>query len=383
MRKYQGYLSRKNKVLHVSPSNSEGKSKQNIWLDRASFAASLAQVVMVIVVVIGYVFTVRPVFQKEVVSEDLARLQLEQRAWARQIEEQKQQLKIGEQKNSILEEERIKLVTSLAGLKQEHEISIRQADEASKQARAAVVRAATLDKSYKEALARQVAFRRSELTGSGKIASPWVNVMKRPYVGDFFSYEKVSEVSTNLKKINLQPLKAAETVLHELKAGLNSATSASSKLVESELVEAYERGLSKNSNLLVCPAPNFDAWQSNFSVAMERVDHFRNECVDSLFRKQAVAQKWSVEFAEDVKKSKGWKSTLKEFDGMCLISLRYSVSRLFVDAWGKADEPCKSRYMSASAIVLDEEKELSTLREFIPPNVNEIDSNLLLTIKNW
>ncbi|MBD8254408.1 hypothetical protein IFT96_03415 [Pseudomonas fluorescens] len=383
MRKYQGYLLRRNTGLHISSSKLESRDKQKIWLDRVSIAASLAQVVMVVVVVVGYVFTVRPVFQKEVVSEDLARLQLEQRAWARQIEDQKQQLRVGEQKNAVLEEERVELVTSLAGLKQEHETSITQAKEASKQARAAIVRAAMLDKSYKEALARQVTFRRAELTGSGKIASPWVKVMKRPYVGDFFSYEKGSEVSASLKKINLQPIIAAENVLSELKAGLESATSASSKIVESELVQAYEKGLKKNASLLVCPTPNYDAWQSSFLMAMDRVDHFREECVDSLFRKQAVAQKWSPEVADEIKKSKEWKSTLKQFDSMCLITLRYSASKLFVDAWGKSDEPCKSRYMSASAIVLDEERNLSQVPEFIPPNVSVIDEDLSSKIKNW
>jgi hypothetical protein len=385
VRKYQRYISRINASGYVAPvAAAIGEAKQSKWLNGFSIAASLSQVVMVFVVVFGYVYTVRPVFQKEVISEDLARLQLEQRAWGRQIEEQKSQLKIGEQKNTLLEKERIELVSSLAKLKEAHEFAIEEAKAASKQAQAAIDRASSLDKSFKEAVARQIAFRKSELTGSGKVASPWVQAMKRPYVGDFFSYDRRMEVSVNLKKVQLQPIKAAEGVLDELRAGLSSASSASSKIVEQELLSTYEKGLKKNANLLVCPAPNFDAWQVSFLKAMERVDVFRGECVDHLFQKQVLAQSWSQEIADQVRKSNEWKTTLEQFGGMCVISLRYGMTRLFNHAWDVADDPCKIRYMSASAIVLGENGgNLPPLQEFIPPTIGDIDNALSLTINNW
>lgn len=339
---------------------------------------------MVVVVIFGYVYTVRPVFRKEMVSEDLARLQLEQRAWGRQIEEQKKQLNIGEQKNILLERERIELVASLAKLKEANELANLEAKVASKQAKAAEDRARSLDKSIKDAVSRQIAFRKSELTGSGKIASPWVEVMKRPYVGDFFDYDKRMELSVNLKKVQLEPMRAAEGVLNELRVSLLSASSESSKIVERELVSLYEKGLKNNAALLVCPTPNFDAWQASFSKAMERVEHFRGQCVDHLFQKQVIAQNWTQETADQVRNSKEWKPTLEQFEGMCVISLRFGMQRLFRETWGVADNPCKDRYMSASAIVLGAKGEnLSPLQEFTPPKVKDIDGSLLSIIKDW
>jgi hypothetical protein len=361
-----------------------GEAQQSKWLNRFSIAASLSQVVMVAVVVFGYVYTVRPVFQKEVISEDLARLQLEQRAWGRQIEEQKKQLNIGEKKNLLLEQERIELVSSLAGVKRAQELAIQEAKVASKQAKAAVDRAASLDKSFKEAVARQMAFRKSELTGSGKIASPLVQAMQRPYIGDYFDYDKRMELSVSLKHAQLQPVKAAEGVLDELRAGLSTTSSASSKIVEQELLSAYEKGFKKNSGLLVCPTPDFDAWQASLLKAMDRVDDFRGGCVEHLFQKQALAQNWTKETADQVRKSKEWKSTLEEFGEICVISLRSGMTRLFTDKWNLADAPCEYRYTSASAIVLGEKGDsLPPLQEFTPPSAGEIDSALALFIKKW
>lgn len=385
MRKYQRYISKSNERNHaLHKATVVTDAPQNKLLNNFSIAASLSQVVMVVVVVFGYVYTVRPVFQKEVISEDLARLQLEQRAWGKQIEEQKKQLEIGQQKNKLLEKERIELVSSLSSLKDAHQLATQKAKAASKQAQAAVDRANSLDKSFKDAVARQIDFRKSELTGSGKIASPWVQAMNRPYVGDFFDYEKRADVAVNLKKVQLVPIRAAEGVLNELRVGLSAAASTSSRIVEHELLNAYEKGIKKNSALLVCPIPNYDSWQNSFLKAMERVDHFREECVDHLFQKQVLAQNWSHELAGQVKKSKEWKATLEQFDEMCAITLRFSVERLFNETWDVADAPCKERYMSASAIVLEEKSDkLSPLREFIPPNGKDVDSALSSAIRNW
>lgn len=73
---------------------------------------------MLAVVVVGYFYTVRPVFQKEVVFEDLARQQLEQRKLQHQMEGQAESLLAGEAKNKDLADQRASIEKQIVTLNQ-------------------------------------------------------------------------------------------------------------------------------------------------------------------------------------------------------------------------------------------------------------------------
>lgn len=53
-----------------------------------------------------YIYTVRPVFQEELISEDLARLQIEQRKLQQQMDKQTETLAAGEARNKELANQR-------------------------------------------------------------------------------------------------------------------------------------------------------------------------------------------------------------------------------------------------------------------------------------
>ncbi|MEX3777049.1 hypothetical protein [Pseudomonas sp. MYb118] len=78
--------------------------------------ANASQVLMLAVAVVGYFYTVRPVFQKEVVSEDLARLQLEQQKLQHQMEGQAESLQAGEAKNKDLADQRASIEKQIVTL---------------------------------------------------------------------------------------------------------------------------------------------------------------------------------------------------------------------------------------------------------------------------
>lgn len=73
---------------------------------------------MLVVVVFGYIFTVRPVFQKEVVSEDLARLQIEQRKLQQEMGKQTESLAAGEARNKEMVDQRFAIEGQIATLNQ-------------------------------------------------------------------------------------------------------------------------------------------------------------------------------------------------------------------------------------------------------------------------
>lgn len=86
---------RSNSNAPQHPTPVAGISRVDKALSYTAVIANLSQVLMLIVVVVGYIFTVRPVFQKEVVSEDLARLQIEQRKLQQQMDKQTESLAAG------------------------------------------------------------------------------------------------------------------------------------------------------------------------------------------------------------------------------------------------------------------------------------------------
>lgn len=74
-------------IIRLANISAEEKNGSSSGFGKYSaIIANLSQVLMLIVVVWGYLYTVLPVFQKEKLTEDLARLEIEKSSWEQEID---------------------------------------------------------------------------------------------------------------------------------------------------------------------------------------------------------------------------------------------------------------------------------------------------------
>jgi hypothetical protein len=174
---------------------------------------------MLVVVVFGYIFTVRPVFQKEVVSEDLARLQIEQRKLQQEMGKQTESLAAGETRNKELVDQRFAIEGQIATLNQKVVDAEKSARDATRRAGKAVVEAKTAESTLSMLQTQHYGLKLQSLLGDLAMPSSIVQIVNRSgstYTLKVFEEDEVSAIAQKLKSLELQPVDLAKTTLSQL-----------------------------------------------------------------------------------------------------------------------------------------------------------------------
>ena len=131
--------------------------------------ANWSQVVMVGIVAWGYFYTVIPVFQKEKISEDLARLEIEKASWQLDIDRYKEQISESRQDIDRLSRTRSDLAKVVTSLHAESAAARKKLKSSEEDLTRALVQLETARASLIKAENRLYEVRKLEILGRGTI----------------------------------------------------------------------------------------------------------------------------------------------------------------------------------------------------------------------
>lgn len=371
-------------ITHASPS-AEGSSWLAKTLSYSGVIANVSQVFMLVVVVIGYFYTVRPVFQKEVVSEDLARLQLEQRKLQQQMEKQSESLQAGEAKNKALADERSAIERQILALNQKIAASEKSERDAKARAQKATAEAKTVESTLTMLQTQHYNLKQSALLGDLAVPSSLDQLLNRSWEAvslNIFDDGAPGAVAEKLKSTDMQPIDLAKSTLSQLQSIAAKQSRAPGGSADELLAQNYQKGISRHADKLTCPAPAYEEWQSAFQSALRDSSGNIDVCVREAFEQRAKEEGWRQSQILSLKKSDFWTQQGNSYKASCEISYRWTVELAFQNAWRAADEPCEERRMYVNHIVMGAPivSKLKALQKTMPPSPKDIDQ--LFRIRN-
>lgn len=343
----------------------------------SSLAANLSQVLMLAVVVVGYVYTVRPVFQKEVISEDLARLQIDQRKLQQQMEKQTDSLLAGEAKNRALADERSSIEGQILVLNQKIAASEKSERDAKARAQKAAAEAMTAESTLARLQSQHYNLKLSSLLGQQELPSNLGLMLQRTWQSlsvDIFDEKAPDAVAQKLKSTQVQPLDLANSTLKQLEASAAKHSRDPGGSSDALLAQNYKKGITEHAAELTCPSPPYEQWQVAFQSALSETSQPIRTCIDEAFKQRAIREGWNPSQVESLQKSDFWKQQEGSYRVSCEFSHVYTVKIAFDDAWKAADEPCEERRISVNDIVMGSPvvKKLKVLSIHLPPTPDEL-----------
>lgn len=359
------------------PTPVAGISRMDKALSYTAVTANLSQVLMLIVVVFGYIFTVRPVFQKEVVSEDLARLQIEQRKLQQQMDKQSESLAAGEARNKELADHRSAIEGQIATLNQKLVDAEKSARDAKLRAGKAVAEAKTAESSLSMLQNQHYSLKLQSLLGDLKLPGSIVQILTRTestYSLNVFKEEQASAVAQKLKSLDLQPVDLAKTTLSQLQTEATKQARAPGGALDALLARNYQDGLTKHEQDLVCPEPVYADWQSAFEAAIKAGEDNIRSCINDYWTERTTKEGWTPSDVASLQKKDFWKEQERSYRASCKVVYGYIMQTAFQKAWAKGDKPCDERRMYVNHIVMGApiETKLKPLTVANPPSPQEI-----------
>lgn len=346
-------------------------------LSYTEIVTNVSQVLMLVVVVYGYIYTVRPVFQKELVSEDLARLQIEQRKLQQQMDTQTKTLAAGEARNKELADQRSAIEAQVATLNQKVVEAEKSALDATRRAGKAIAEAKTAESALSALQTQHYGLKLQSLLGDLALPSSVVQTLNRSgstYTLKVFEEAEANSIAQKLQSLELQPLDLAKTTLSQLKAEATKQARAPSAAVDALLARNYQEGLAKHAKELTCPTPAYADWQSAFQSAMQASEGNIQSCVSEYWAERTTQEGWTPSDVRSLQKSDFWKEQDRSYRVSCKVSYSYILHTAFRDAWEKADEPCDERRKLVNEIVMDApiESKLKPMTVAAPPTTQDI-----------
>lgn len=377
--RYVRFLVKQRSNANVTqPSKPTGiSSRLEKTLSYTGVIANVSQVLMLVVVVFGYVYTVRPVFQKELVSEDLARLQIEQRKLQQQMDKQTESLAAGEARNKELADQRSAIEGQIATLNQKVVDAEKSTQDATRRAGKAVAEAKTAESALSMLQTQHYGLKLQSLLGDLALPSSVVQILNRSgstYTLKVFEEEETSSIAQKLKSLELQPGDLAKTTLSQLQAEATSQAQAPSAALDVLLARNYQEGLAKHAEDLTCPTPAYADWQSAFQSAMQASEGNIQNCVSEYWAERTTQEGWTPSYVRSLQKSDFWTEQERSYRASCKVSYSYTVQSAFHHAWDKADEPCDERRMFVNHIVMGApiKSKLKPMTVAAPPSTQDI-----------
>lgn len=348
-------------------------------------AAHISQVLMLIVVVFGYVFTIRPAFQNELLSEEVARLKLEERRAEEALNRLEVEVSARQDELSALVLERSRLEASIESLRNDNvevQLDLERAVERFKYAQQEVKR-------YEEALIKTkekvYELLKAQLTGSAPIPIAYYTLLQRPSHVGIFDTDEMHKVASRIREWRLQPIELARQTLGTLESIVKDGEGTPGNEIENELLDDYRRGIEANSENLLCDPVEPEVWQQSFVSDVERIDAFLPKCVDHHLYKNISEEGWNRTVIEEIRRSDDWRPVITEYESACRVSIRFAIERFYTDRLGEAHKACRERLFNVNAIVMGDRKdhELPPFVGLEPPTADEVDERVRDMINDW
>lgn len=329
-----------------------------------------SQVVMLLVVLYGYVYTVLPVVQKEQIAEQLAELELEKKSWDKQFNEAAHEI---EQKNielKLLLNSKQQLLSDIKSLNKEKEKSRLNLEKIKKEYNRTNMELNKSKASINIATNDLLVQNRESLLGKDRLPENLIVIINNSTTSyGIFDFEDENSIKKKLEEVYLSPLKYANKNLTDLYNSYKSAKGVN-RAAKYKLYIQYKDGIEKHQMNLTCPMPNFEAWEASFIESKSVKKSLVTSCVNNAFNERIKDEKWSQDQVSELKDSAFWPEQEKSYNRSCVFDVKYKIEELFRKEWEKVDEPCKERLLNLNNIILDDYKpsKLKPFTDVTPPS---------------
>lgn len=332
-------------------------TKANTIKSVTTIAANIAQVATLAAVIWGYYNTVLPVFQKEEIAEELAKIQSEKKLWDQKLGGYKSEIKEYQNQLTQLNDQKRQYQNSLAELKSQ--VLQTQESLVSEQQKLKVlqVNSKQLEKNLVSSERYLYDLLLYSYVGDMPLPKSVVSILQMNYEGTLFEKENPNGLAARLQNQFIQPLDMAKQDLNELRSD-SVRKSIVSPQVYTRFVSAFEKGLQQNKNHLICPEPNYSSWETSFTESFNYDEELISACAQERIKLNPRLKNESHHIHE------------------CKFIFDYSVERLFQDRWRDANKPCDKVRMSISSRVLNVNATPVVFTSVEPPSKLEINSHL-------
>lgn len=316
--------------------------------------ANWSQVAMLLVVIYGYIYTVLPVVQKEQISEQLAELELEKKSWDKQLNEATHKI---DQKNIELKKlinSKRQLLLDIEDLSQEKEKSRSSLDEIKSEYNQAHMELVKTKASVNVATNDLLEQHKETLLGKARLPDNFIFILNNTGSSyNIFRFINETSIKEKLEKAYLSPLKYANENLTKLYDSYKSAKGIN-QTAKYRLYSQYKNGIEKHKMNLICPTPNFEAWEAAFIETKSINELLVTSCIYNAFNKRINDEKWSKNQVAELKDSEFWPEQEKVYKNMCAFEIQYKIEDLFRNEWEKIYAPCEERLLKTNNIILDD-----------------------------
>ena len=343
-------------------------SEVDRWSNRA---ASWAQVATLVLVTFGYFYTVLPVYQKELLEEQSARLQIEKANIERDnkaalvaTEFLQKDLAELKDKRTALALENARLLTAQGSLGKQL--------TSLKSKSVGLTQKLDVISELNEAQEKQIVEGQRAILPDAAGMSWMAHVFNNDDVMVFLGADQ-DKIKKWEKAEPIQPIKV---VLAAIDLALTSKTYfglPEPHRVSEQLILELRSNVVAHTEQLTCPSIDRSKWRSAWLEAQRTYKATIPNCVNMHVAHTAKKNGWTEAQTAVWREGKQGKQYRDSFESACASTHDYYANRLFSDAWEKIDGPCTKRLIYAVSIANGEKNDLEPFPNTDPPTPD----------KNW
>lgn len=367
-------------LTRIVKAASESKNSSSSRFEKIStIFANLSQVLMLAVVVWGYFYTVVPVFQKEKLTEDLARLKIEKSRWEQNIDSYADKIQRTQADLLALESDRHELENELIRIRSEKQQTEKALEQLALRAQTSRKKLKTTAEALADAEDQLYELQRRRLLGEIPLSMEFVFLINNTgNVFSIFERDSLNAVADELKAAFIQPIGFVDKKLKDLRKQANSVSSEMYRNVQLRLIDELKTGIQENASVLQCPEPNFQSWEAEFGRALTVGDDMVELCIDAHFKDRGEKEDWSERIISSLKSSDFWSEQRRIYSHSCSVAIDQKISELYRERWSHVNEPCEERLRRIGSIALVPESTLSLtpFRDMSPPSESYVRSQV-------
>ena len=372
-------LKRKNnQPVNLFKSQKENIKKSGGWLTSLSqIIANISQFLMLFLVAWGYFYTVLPAMQKEQLAEELAKLELEKKAWDAKISSVSRQLHHKENELQNLKKTKATLLSDIITLTDERDGLNHRLDVVQKEYNHVELKLLRSKESIENATRDLLVKYKQDLLGENKLSDYFVTIYNNSLTGGPFLNGTINDLSKNLEKDYPKPIESAQRTLSSIGESITYSSGAD-KVAKKRLYNEYKNGMFKKHYLLLCPTPNYDAWAAAFTKFNSTANSLNNFCVERTFDHLAHDKISPRDTIDTMRKNDSLRHQEIAYRNDCKLRLDFELKRVFRDEWDKIKEPCEQRLMKVNDVILNDDVsiELKPFLDISAPTKEFITSKL-------
>ncbi|WDJ46370.1 hypothetical protein JH286_16160 [Xanthomonas campestris pv. campestris] len=348
--------------------SSDDEEQHTSWLDRwGGRAANWSQLLTLLLLGFGYFYTVRPVYQKDLLEEQSAKLQIEK-------EKLERQNALAFSKAKTMQESLSELQTRREALQQQNSDLQIQQNSLSREVGKLRQSSRVLDQQLAILNGQNANQREQLLEGHKTLLKGSLLYWARGVLDDrdILPFSGGNEgVNRWVNKVPLQPAQVVLGVIDKELADKSYFGLPAPQDISKQVVEEFRQGVLTHKDGLMCPNVDRRAWKDAWLRTRQHYLSQLSECVDAGMVSVYRDQGFNLAQFPTLRRTTNWKRQADILANSCRIVAEREAGELFDQAWRGLEQACQARLFNAATIALGGTPELPKFPATEPPKPSE------------